>query len=313
MNEELTDDIIVDFQSVTKYDIGQFLADYISFVETDYGNIVNYYNGSTSIIPKDSFAFLSYLIDEQKNIIDIIILNASVLDNYGYWILVEKIEDIGSALETASNASKWMRSNLTRDGYKNSVAVEFVMSQGQGLEQVERDNLKSNDADGWINTALENQLREEDYDLNGGTLIKVIFKNNASIVLNSVVDNIDTKEKTYGKDIDKRLVFENDDLVTLSYNDTLLQSAKILADLKRGDDPAFPDRGLDVRNVLGGSLAGISYPTIFRQLAENFSTDDSFKSFSITDIARDRDAIILKFQVETRTGEVFENLIPLNG
>lgn len=309
MNEELTDAVLSDFESVTKYDISQFFADYMSFVEEEYTNIINYYGGASDIVPKDSLAALDYLIKEQRKAIEIIILNSSALDNYAYWIVTEKVEDIGSALETANNASKWMRSNLTRNGYRNSVAVELVMSQGQGLEQVERDNLRSNDPDGWFNTALENQLREEDYDLNGGKLIKVIFKNNAALVLNSVIDNIDSKEKTYGKDIDKRIVFENDDLVTLSYNDTMLQSAKILADLKRGDDPAFPDRGL---NFKGGTLAGISYPTIFRQLAENFATDDSFKSFSIIDVVRDRDAILLKFEVETRTGEVFENLIPLD-
>lgn len=311
MTEKITDDIIDSFESITKYDVGQFLADYISFVEIDYPNIANYYSGFSDILPKDSFNALNNLGDERKKIIDIIMLNSSSLDNYQYWVLTEYIEDIGFALETANNASKWLRSNLTSDGYRQNVVLDFTMSQNQGLEQVERDSLRSNNPDGWVDTALENQLREEDYDLNGGKLIKVIFKENASIVLNSVVDNINSSEKTYGKDIDRRILFENDDLICLSYNDTLLQSAKILADLKRGGDPAFPDRGLDVKNIIGGNLAGISYPTIFRQLAGNFATDDSFKSFAIVDVKTEREAVILQFQVETRAGEVLDDVIPI--
>lgn len=311
MTEKITIDILDRFKEITKYDIGSFFQDYISFVEIDYPNIANYYQGVSDSVPKDSFNVLSGLIEEQGKAIDVIILNASSLDNYQYWALTEYVEDIGGALQTADNASKWLRSNLTKDGYKQNVSIGFTASQNQGLEQVERDSLSSNDPDGWVDTALQNQLTEEDYNLDGGYLIKVIFKNNSSIALESVVDNINESEKTYGLDIDRRIIFENDDLLTLSYNDTMLQSAKILTDLKKGDDPAFPDRGLDVKNIVGSNLAGISYPTIFRQLAGNFATDDGFKSFTITDVATEQDAIKIKFQVETRSGEVFDNEIPI--
>ncbi len=129
--------------------------------------------------------------------------------------------------------------------------------------------------------------------------------------MSGVVDNIDTAEKTYGKDIDRNIAFENDDLIVLSYKDTFFQSMKILMDLRKGDDPAFPERGLDVKNILGGSLAGISYPIIFRQLADNFATDDGFKSFSITDVKRQQDGVYIEFKVESRAGEVFDDFIPV--
>lgn len=309
MAEIITDAILDDFETITLYDISAFFSKYINFIDTKYSNIVNYYSGFTDVSPVDSLKSLANLISEHKKLVDIIILNSSSFNNYEFWILVEYVEDIGLALETANNASKWIRSAVTKSGNKQQVVVDLVMSQGQKIEDVDRDNLKSNDPDSWVQTALDNGLREEDYDMNGGALIKVVYKNNTSLFLAGVVDNIDSAEKTYGLDIDKNITITDDDLVVLSYRDTFIQSMKILTDLKRGDDPSFPDRGVDVKNILGGNVAGISYPIIFRQLADNFATDDGFKSFSMTDVKRQQDAVYIEFQVESRAGEVFSDMI----
>lgn len=313
MNEEITDSILDDFKSATKYDISQFLADYISFIETDYATISNYYSGLSDILPKNELKRLDNLIKEQKKIIEIINLNANILANYEYWIVTEYIEDIGNALDTANNASVWLRSSQTKDGFKNNVIMSTTLSQNQGLKELDRDNLKSNDPDGWVDIALQNQLREEDYNLSGGHLIKVIYKNNAGIVLNSVLDNIDSPEKTYGKDIDRRVIIDTveSDLTCLNYNDTLYQSAKILTDLGKGDDPDFIDRGIDAKNAIGSNVAAISYPTIFRQLAGNFATDDCFKSIAINDIKRNQDGVFVDFQMETRSREIISQSLPV--
>lgn len=313
MTETITNDVLDDFKRVTLYDINGFLSKYIDFTEIHYSNISNYFAGITDVMPVVSFTALSFLIREQKRLIDVVILNAPSLDNYEHWALVEYIEDIGFALETANNLSKWLRSASTKNGFKQQIVTNIMTSQGQGLEALERDVLKSNNPDGWVNTALENQLREEDYDLEGGELIKIIYKNNASLFINGVVDNIDTSDKTYGLDIDQNIAIEDDDLVVLTYKDTMFQSAKILGSLYKGDDPAFFDRGVDVKSVVGTNLtlAGIAYPIIFRQLAGNFATDDTFKSFSITDIVKDGEAARINYQVETRVGEVFDDFVQI--
>lgn len=313
MNEQITDDILDDFEFITKYDISQFLADYISFIEVDYSTISNYYSGFSDIFPKNEFSRLDSLIKEQKKIIEIINLNANTLSNYEFWIVTEYIENIGNALDTANNASVWLRSSQTKDGFRNNVVMTTTMIQNQGLREVDRDNLKSNDPDSWIDIALQNQLREEDYDLSGGHLIKVIYKNSSAIILNSVLDNIDSPYKTYGRDIDRRIIIDTieSDLTCLNYNDTLLQSAKILTDLGKGDDPDFIDRGIDVKNSLGSNIAAISYPTIFRQLAGNFATDDCFKSIAINDIKRNKDGVFVDFQIETRSREIIAQSLPI--
>lgn len=310
MTEVITDNVLDQFQKITVYDISKFLSDYISFIETDYSQIVNFYSGVSDVLPTLSFNKLAMLTKEQKKIIDVTILNSSSFDNYEFWALIEYVEDIGQILDTANNLSRWLRSAITNNGYRQQVRIDTMTQQGQGLEELERTVLKSNDPDGWVDTALENQLAEEDYDLQGGFLIKTIFKNNASLFLNSVVDNIDSAEKTYGIDIDLELVYEESDLRVLTYKDTALQSAGILAGLKQGDDSTFFERGI-TKSIIGSNLAGVTYPVIFRQLGANFATDDSFKAFAIKDIVREQDIIYAEFSIQTRAGEEFNDKVRL--
>ncbi len=304
--ERIDEPILDEFQRLTSYDISTFFSTYIEFNDQHYPDIINFYSSASIVVPTVAFERLAWLQKEKRKVVDLVILNESSLDNYQFWIVVEYIEEIGYALETANNSSKWLRAASTGEGYRQQVVTDYMTSQGQTLEDIERKVLQSNTSrDSWADTALENQLAEDDYNLEGGQLIKVVYKNNASLFLNSVVDNIDEPQKTFGLDIDRNITFEDDDLVVLGYEDTLKQSAQILSELKRNDDPAFPDRGVDHKSVLGGSLAAVSYPAIFRDLASNFATDDSFKSFSVTDVRREVDKIMLDFTVETKTGDFF--------
>lgn len=314
MAEKISDTALDNFERLASYDIRTFFTNYLDFVDVQYANITNFFSGKSNVVPTTSFNKLDWLIREQKKVIDVTILNATSLQGYEYWTLLEYIEDIGHVLETANNASKWLRSSITKNGYKQQVQIDVVANQGQGLEGIERDKLKSTTFnDSWVQTALQNELREEDYDLSGGYLLKAIYKNNASIYLNSVVDNINTPEKTYGLDIDRNITFENDDLVTLPYKETIFQCAEILTGLKKEDDPAFPERGINSKLLVGSNIAAVSYPAIFRDLAANFATDDSFKSFAITNIRREQDALYVDFKVETKAGEYFNNTASIVG
>lgn len=312
MNEIINSDTLDNFKSLTTYDVKVFFTKYLDFIDTDYSSIIHYYNGSSSVAPNASFAKLDLLIKEQKKIIDAFVLNSSSLEVYDFWVLLEYVEDIGHALETAKNSSKWLRSSVTANGYKQQVVSEYITSQGQGLEGVERNVIRSNNfRDSWVNTALENELNEEDYDLEGGALIKIIYKNNASLFLEGVIDAIDEPKKTYGLDIDRKISFVNDDLSILTYEDTIVQCTKILTDLTRESDPAYPDRGINRKAIIGGNILGISYPTVFRELAGNFATDDSFKSLSVVDVRRDGEAVLIDFKVETKAGDFFNQIIQL--
>lgn len=314
MNEPIAQQTLDDFHNITSYDIEVFMDDFIDFVQNHYSNISNFFSGATDVLPTEALYKLKSLISEKKKITDVIILNANSLENYKFWVIVEKVESIGYTLESASKISKWARSASTKNGYKQQVVDTVMLSQGQTLQDVERKILASGDSNSWVLTAIENSLSEDDYTLEGGQLIKVIYKNNNSLFLEGVVDNIDSPEKTYGKDIDQNIAIDpiTEDFRVLGYEDTLLQSMKILTDLNVEDDPAFPDRGLKLKGtVLGGNVAGISYPIIFRDLALNFATDDSFKSVTVLDIRKDQDAVYLDFTAETIVKGLFSSTVRL--
>lgn len=314
MTEQITIEILDSFEQATGFDVKRFLARYIRFTELYYSNIVNFYGGVISIMPTIALHELETLIEEQKQVIDVTILNASSISDYEYWALLEYVEDIGHTLETINNISKWLRSAITKDGYKQQVLATYMLSQNETLDRMERVKLKSNDPNNtWVDTALENELREEDYTSDGGALLKVVYKNNAALFLNSVVDNIDTAEKTYGLDLDKKIQFvPGGDLAVLSYQDTIKQAAWILSTLKKEDDPAYPDRGINSKTVIGSNVASIAYPILFRELASTFATDDTFRSFSITDVRRESDAIFIDFEAETKAGNSFNETIALS-
>lgn len=314
MTEQLDDITLEDFERLTSYDITTFFDAYLDFTDNHYSNISNFFTGVTDVLPTLSVSKLNWLIKEKKKVIDVTILNAPSLENYRFWVLMEYVDSIGHALESANKISKWARASSTRAGYKAQVVTDYMLSQGQTLQDMERKVLATGDPDSWVNTALQNNLAEDDYTLAGGQLIKVIYQNNTALFLEGVVDNIDLPEKTYGLDIDQNIAIDplTEDLKILGYTDTLLQSIKILTDLNVEDDPSFSDRGLKLKNtVLGGNVAGISYPAIFRDLAANFATDDSFRSVAITDIRRQQDAVYLDFTVQTRVNGTFSDSVKL--
>lgn len=308
--ETLNDSILDDFHDITSFDVRSFLSAYISFTDVHYNNIVGYYTGVISTLPTTSINALKKLLNDYRRLNDVIVLNATSLQHYKFWVLTEHIDDIGHALDTANNISRWARAASTNRGYTPQVVTELMLQQGQTLEELERTSVRSTDPNSWVDTALRNELREEDYDADGGQLIKVALQNGASIVMEGVIDNIDEPSKTYGLDIDRyiRIDTTQSDLVVLGYQDTLKQAMSILTGLNVGDDPSFVDRGLKIKgSILGGNVAGIAYPAIFRDLAANFATDDTFKSIAVTDIRREQDAVFLDFTVETRTGDVFSD------
>jgi hypothetical protein len=128
----------------------------------------------------------------------------------------------------------------------------------------------------------------------------------------SVVDVI-FGESVYGKDLQQKLEFENDDLKVLGYQETIKQAFNIALNLRRGDNPEFPNDGLQSSLIIGQNLNSILYPSILRQLYDTFAKDDTMKSIAITNINHNnigiKDTVELDIQAETRIGEIINDLI----
>jgi hypothetical protein len=302
MEEVITDDVLDFFEKITLIDIRAFFEEFVNFMDNDYDNIVALFSGNTTVLVSDSFENLRKLTEAQKDIIDVFDANAS---SFGYdgWILLELVEQIGQELSTTNNLDKWMRSSKTFSKFSPG-EINYMQRQGQTLEQIESQiSASTNSEEDWVALSLRNELREEDYTLKGGTVVKINLKNNNSIFLNSVVDNIDSVEKTFGIDIDRNIKIVNDDLVVLSPKETIEQAADIAGGLNRGDNPQFPNDGINVKGFVGNSGAALAYPAVFRQLSSNFAKDDTFKSIEIIKVDKKSDARFIEYNINTIAGD----------
>jgi hypothetical protein len=306
--ERVSQQAIDKFKRIAKYDVKKLLIDFTNFAQSGALDLYSYYNGDSGAYPTVAYNELIRLQREMVGATEKFRINANSFILYDFWVLLEMVEDAISRLDTIANYSVWTRSPILNGLVGKSSEIDHVIKSGQTLEEISADVQGDVDPQNqWVDIAIRNSLNEEAYDTNGGVILKVNFGNNVnSLSLNAVVDNINTAEKTYGLDIDRTLTYTDNDLKTLSYNGTIQQAADILGGLKKDDNPFHPNDGLDVKTVLGNSLAAISFPIIFRQLVQTFSKDDTFASISILDITRSKDGVWLEYEVVTKAGEVLE-------
>tara|TARA_X000001382_G_scaffold8122_2_gene5895 strand:+ start:4709 stop:5638 length:930 start_codon:yes stop_codon:yes gene_type:complete len=292
------------------FDLKQLLTDFFNFNQNDKPKIYSYYEGNRNI-DGEVFDTLDILRADFKKAIRLFELNRNSFVYQDDWDLFSEIEDIATKLNTVNKSSKYLRSSI-QTGFDPNPLVQTNLKSNQTIESLARDLNSDDPQNDWTNIFLNNNITEEDYTADSGTLLNVTFNGSNPLIINSVVDNIDSSEKIYGIDVQKELQFSNDDLVALSYEDTLKQTIDILASLTRGDSPEFRDRGIDKSVVIGQTYGSLSLPVLFRQLYENFATDDSFKSFSIVDAELVDDYLRLTYRVQTRADEVREGFLTIN-
>lgn len=302
------------YQNNTSIDVAAYMNAYVTFMEFDYPNIIAYYSGQVPQPNVNSFAELDRL-RQQAIILDANIRqNASRFQSTEDWDLLERLEDIRIKLDTIDQSSKWLRSSITKGSFNINPEVDHSLKQNQTLEAVSRD--VSGDLDfnnDYVEIARRNNLREEDYTLDGGVVFQVNLRQSGSgIRINSVVDNM-IDDRLYGIDLPTRISFdsEQDDLAVLSFRETVIQAIEILAGLRQNDNPEFPDDGISSETIVGTNRSALLFPLLFRQLYSTFQKDDTLSSFTITNVNIEEDTVSLEYEVQTQRGELFNNTIQL--
>jgi hypothetical protein len=310
---EINLEVIQDFENIIRYPIESFLKKVEFFSNNNYPEIINFYNGQgVSSNLGQSFSNLDYLINEIKRVFNSIEINRNLLKNFKWRLIIEHIENIENFLLSANNASRWLRSNITRTAFEAGTQLSVPLRQNQTIESIAADYVDSNNFDNdWVKIAINNELNEEDYTTEGGIVIDVSLNSNqtrSSFNIEAIVDN-PQGEKILGIDIKKKLTYVNDsnnfgDFEVLSPRDSFLQSALILMELRKRGNPEFPQDGLNKNLTAGNNLNSISYPTIFRQLTATFKTDDTFKNLTLDELKREQDALYMTFKFESRKGDL---------
>lgn len=300
------------FEVQTRFPLKDFLTDFATFVSRQSKDITSFYNGNTKSPNIKSFNKLSELRERVRELESVIISNQDRFMTTDFWEVLEMVEDIKIKLDTIDNTSKWLRSVITKNSFNPNPETDYILTQQQTLEKVANNELSSQDPDTeWLNIALRNDLSEEDYTSAGGIKMKLSLQNSTSTLrLQTVVDNMQG-EKIYGIDLDRNLHFVNNDLATLTPAKSIRQAVEILAGLRKGDNPEFPNDGLQSSLIVGSNLGSIAFPSVVRQMYETFQKDDTLKSFQITKIEQLQDAVFIEFEVNTRLSELLTQTITL--
>ena len=225
-----------------------------------------------------------------------------------FWVVLETLEEIENRLMTLNNMNKWSRSSITNTRYSSSSQIEYTLKQNQTLENIARNVLEQNDyQDSWFDIAFRNQLFEEDYTNEGGNdlLLEIDNTVNLGVQVNSVVDTLQGKS-IYGKDLYRKISFENDDLKYLDYDKTVTQAVEIMIVHKKNQHPDYPSLGLQSTVCIGGNRALMNFPVIIRQLTETFNSDDSLKEFTVESLEVEQDNLLSNFKVKTRLNEIIQ-------
>lgn len=292
------------FKNITAYDIGKFLNSYTYFVDNYYGSIVNYYRGEG--IDKDAFNYYDSLVKETKTIDGLWSLYSKYFDLEDFWELLDIYETCKTKLQTVGNLSRWLRSSRTNRFTSNTV-ISYVQKQGESIEHITQKFGSTNRENDWATISIDNDLNEEKYTSTGGAILQIRLLNNSNFSLRNIVDTMSTNN-LYGKDIQKKFVLLDGDLVTLSGEDALMQTFETIMLTIQGSIPEFPKDGIS-NELVGSNVNVFNYPSIFRNLMNLFQKDDRFSELSMIDIFREDDSIFIKVQAKTKIGVTLQQNI----
>lgn len=299
-------DIFDKIERLFGFDIKRFFIDYNNFVLSLLPNLISFYQGQVSTPIGEAKKELSALLDSAQVIYSKIQENIEIFDNTQYYSIVDEFEDCYMKLLTYSNLRKWLKSGVEKGvSSQSEFLLDYTLAENESLEQAASRLGYSSTDEGSISLSTRNSIKETDYSLRqGGYKLQVNYQDlNLRVQLESLIDSELVGERLLGYDLSKTLELENGDLKTLSNKDTFKQSSKILLGLKRGDNPEFPYRGVDKTLLVNRATVSTTFPIIFRQLIETFSTDDTIDRVELSNVSYEEDRVNLELNVYSHLQE----------
>lgn len=294
---QLATDTIYNFIKLTGFDVQTYVLEYGRFLNDDYPDIVDYYNGGREDLDQNAIKALDNLLRDSRKLEDVMI-NITEFDRLDDWNLVYYVDEIRAKLKVINNISRFLRSAKYEGFNESSLNTFHTFEDHQTPEMVAE--IESEDADNaWVDVLRKNYVLETDYQEGvGGWTIMLGRKSLTNFSLRAVVDNLQG-ESVYGKDMDVLFDYVDDDVKVLTPKQTVSQSVLILANLRQGDIPEFRGMGIGEQLIIGGNIGAINIPFIVRQMTETFSTDDTLVQMSVTKIDRVDTNLYIEFNVNT--------------
>lgn len=295
------------FKKVTGYDIQKFFSDFVNFVNTDYPSIIDYY--SSGVINDAAFYEMERLLREVEKIEPLFVLHRNTLDDVGCWYLLDTFSEVYTKLLTTRMSAKWTRSiyNAVR---ASAIKMENVLSPGQTFEEVAESINATDPQNDWLNIVVPQYIREEDYTVEDGSRIFSINLQNVRLnYIDNIVDTLNGKN-ILGKDLSVDFTFENDDLKTVNYEDSIFQALELITQSVQGCIPEFPEYGIP-SSFIGTTINAFQYPVVFKALMNMFQRDSRWKTVELLEVERKEDAIFLKLKATVVSEQSFITSVPV--
>lgn len=290
--------IIIEFEKVTKYPLIQFLQKYRDFMTDSYPAINSYFSGKTESIDNKHLILLSQLTSECKDVMAQFKNFSNKFSNCGYWELMEYICNLNDTIEKINKLPKFRRTSIGKRGYIPSIQVASSIGSMRTAEDVANSVKQSNKNNiDWIELILNNDLKEEDWEIDELKPINVFINNERDVVVTTILD-IPIGKRIYGKDISKKITLKNNDLLIVEYQDNIEQKCDILLSLNRGDVPENMLFGK--KNILGNSIKQFSFPELVNDISNNFLQNDLFEYAVVNSYSFQNGDLIMNVEIKTK-------------
>ena len=292
--------IVIEFQKVTKYPLVEFLAQYRNFMLNSYPEIDRYFSGETASIDNAHLIALKNLTTECGNCISQFKNFANKFDKCGYWELMEYIGNLEDTIEKINKLPKFRRTSLTNRGYQAVVQVSADVGGFRTMEDVANvvQNL-NRDNYNWVDLMLSNDLNEVDWEIDKLTPLNVLINNTVDVVVTTILDQPIGK-RIYGKDINRKVTFVDNDLDIKIWQDNIEQKCDILLSLKRGDVPENMLFGQNAELTIGVTSKSFSYPELVKNLQNTFLQNDLFQYVDITKFQYENGSMFMYCEIKTK-------------
>lgn len=291
------------FTKLTKLDVQSFLDRFSFFVSSRfYTDIYDYYGGVLKEPNAEAFEYLKSLESDCNSILSQIKPFKNLLTTISDTNLLYQIEDAKIKLKTVRNLAFFLNTNVDNS---NGVETTYVLAKNENLQDVS-DNVLNNGnfLNDWVQIALKNRVNEISYNNDGGLLVNLVSRKDLAVGSVQTVLGSQVGSSALGKDIQRRIEFEDNDVKILGNVETFLQSIEILLNLQRGDIPSNPRLGITTEGVVGSNLNTLNFPITLRELANNFAQDDTIESFRVLDLERKNDYLLVNLEVTAITGDI---------
>lgn len=287
-------DIAINFQNITKFDLRQYFIDYRDFLTNDFPDVSNYYAGKTETIDTAKIKRLKDLITRSRNLLQQFSTFATKFSNVGFWELQQYCQDLNETLERITKLPKYNRVSKSPRGYKPYIQASYSVGGMRTMEDVVREIGETTTESELI---LNNDLEEENYDIDKLSNINALVNNTSGVVVDTILET-PVGNRVYGRDIQRKIEIDGNDLKIVEWEDNVEQKVEILLMLEQGDIPEMPNLGRAV--IEGSNYRDYNYTELLTDLRNVFYQDDLFAYVGITDVSYKDGDISVNVEVNTK-------------